>query len=168
LDGKVTLRNPTKKLLDYLAIGNVYFETDDIFGLGDAEEKIDSTGERDSTEDNLANKKTNVKGVDIFGNNKNEDKEQVENVPKTENNVQPVVNTSVAQNVNQPSQPVVSAPVQAVPKVDNVVPQNNVGVVPQQTNLSQRPVITPITVQPRVSIVPNNLNVVSAAETNNG
>ena len=26
LDGKVTLRNPTKRLLDYLAIGNVYFE----------------------------------------------------------------------------------------------------------------------------------------------
>ena len=69
LDGKVTLRNPTKKLLDYLAIGNIYFETDDVFGLGDAEEKIDSTGVRDSSEDNLANKKTNVKNVDIFGNN---------------------------------------------------------------------------------------------------
>ena len=26
LDGKVTLHNPTKKLIDYLAIGNVYFE----------------------------------------------------------------------------------------------------------------------------------------------
>lgn len=169
LDGKVTLRNPTKKLLDYLAIGNVYFETDDIFGLGDAEEKIDSTGERDSTEDNLANKKTNIKGVDIFGNNKTENNEQVGDVAKVENSVQPVTNTAVTQNTSQTSQQVVSVPVQAVPKVENVPPQPNVGVVPQQiNNIGQRPVITPITVQPRVSVVPNNLNVASATETNNG
>jgi pilus assembly protein CpaF len=66
LDGKVTLRNPTKKLIDYLAIGNVYFDTDDIFGLGDAEFKEDTTGERDSSEDNLANKKAVVSGTDPF------------------------------------------------------------------------------------------------------
>ncbi len=58
LDGKVTLRNPTKKLIDYLAIGNVYFEDDDIFGLGDAEEKEDLSNYRDSSEDNLATKTT--------------------------------------------------------------------------------------------------------------
>ena len=69
LDGKVTLRNPTKKLIDYLAIGNVYFETDDIFGLGDSETKEDTTGKRDATNDNLANVKTNVKGVDPFNMN---------------------------------------------------------------------------------------------------
>ena len=66
LDGKVTLRNPTKKLIDYLAIGNVYFENDDIFGIGDADSKEDSTGSRDSKEDNLANKKAVVSGNDPF------------------------------------------------------------------------------------------------------
>jgi hypothetical protein len=66
LDGKVTLRNPTKKLIDYLAIGNVYFENDDIFGIGDAGSKEDSTGSRDSKEDNLANKKAVVSGNDPF------------------------------------------------------------------------------------------------------
>ena len=58
LDGRVTLRNPTKKLIDYLAIGNVYFENDDIFGLGDALEKEDLSNLRDSTSDNLATKET--------------------------------------------------------------------------------------------------------------
>jgi len=58
LDGKVTLHNPTKKLLDYLAIGNVYFESDDVFGLGDATEKIDTSGMRDGSRDNLAKKET--------------------------------------------------------------------------------------------------------------
>ena len=58
LDGKVTLRNPTKKLIDYLAIGNVYFDSDDIFGLGDSEEKVDTSGMRESNADNLAKVKT--------------------------------------------------------------------------------------------------------------
>jgi len=58
LDGKVTLHNPTQKLIDYLAIGNVYFENNDIFGLGDAKEKIDLSNYRDSKEDNYANKST--------------------------------------------------------------------------------------------------------------
>ena len=58
LDGKVTLRNPTKKLIDYLAIGNVYFDTDDIFGLGDADTKEDLSNYRDSSKDNYANKST--------------------------------------------------------------------------------------------------------------
>jgi len=58
LDGKVTLHNPTKKLLDYMAIGNVYFDTDDVFGLGDAGEKIDTSGMRDDSLDNLAKKET--------------------------------------------------------------------------------------------------------------
>ena len=58
LDGKVTLHNPTKKLLDYMAIGNVYFDTDDVFGLGDADEKIDTSGMRDDSLDNLAKRET--------------------------------------------------------------------------------------------------------------
>lgn len=58
LDGKVTLRNPTKKLIDYLAIGNVYFENDDIFGLGENDTKEDLSNFRDSSKDNLAYKET--------------------------------------------------------------------------------------------------------------
>ena len=54
LDGRVTLHNPTKKLIDYLAIGNVYFDNDDIFGLGDADEKVDDSNLRDASSDNLA------------------------------------------------------------------------------------------------------------------
>lgn len=63
LDGKVTLRNPTKKLIDYLAIGNVYFEDDDIFGLGDAEFKEDLSNLRDGSADNLALKKTSAEAL---------------------------------------------------------------------------------------------------------
>ena len=56
LDGKVTIKNPTKKLLDYMAIGNVYFESDDVFGLGDAEFKEDNSILREGGDaDNLAN-----------------------------------------------------------------------------------------------------------------
>jgi pilus assembly protein CpaF len=54
LDGRVTLHNPSKKLIDYLAIGNVYFDNDDVFGLGDAKEKIDDSNLRDASSDNLA------------------------------------------------------------------------------------------------------------------
>ena len=72
LDGKVTLRNPTKKLLDYLAIGNVYFESDDVFGLGDAEVKEDTTILREADADNLAKEKTNVGNLgDILNDKKN-------------------------------------------------------------------------------------------------
>ena len=74
LDGKVTLRNPTKKLLDYLAIGNVYFESDDVFGLGDAEVKEDTTILREADADNLAKEKTNVGNLgDILNDKKNTD-----------------------------------------------------------------------------------------------
>lgn len=69
LDGKVTLRNPSQKLIDYLAIGNVYFDSNDIFGLGDAEEKEDLSNYRDSSEDNLANKTTENKMGDMLNAN---------------------------------------------------------------------------------------------------
>ncbi len=68
LDGRVTLHNPTKKLIDYLAIGNVYFDTDDIFGLGDADSKEDLSNLRDSSADNFANKETKNKLIDALNN----------------------------------------------------------------------------------------------------
>ncbi|MBR4693501.1 MAG: Flp pilus assembly complex ATPase component TadA [Bacilli bacterium] len=64
LDGRVTLHNPTKKLIDYLGIGNVYFDTDDIFGLGDADYKEDLSNLRDGSSDNYANKKTSSEALD--------------------------------------------------------------------------------------------------------
>ena len=70
LDGKVTLHNPTQRLIDYLAIGNVYFETNDIFGLGDAKEKIDMSNFRDSKDDNYANKSTENKLIDALNESK--------------------------------------------------------------------------------------------------
>ena len=139
LDGKVTLRNPTKKLLDYLAIGNIYFETDDVFGLGDAEEKIDSTGVRDSSEDNLANKKTNVKNVDIFGNNES---------GSSGAEAQPAA--QVAAPAQQPAAVQQSA-VTAQPAVSSV-PVTSQPVV-------TRPTVAPLQIQPRISVVPNNINV---------
>lgn len=64
LDGVVTLRNPTKKLIDYLAIGNVYFDSDDIFGLGDAAEKVDKSLLREGAQaDNLGKEDTKTSSV---------------------------------------------------------------------------------------------------------
>ena len=95
LDGKVTLRNPTKKLIDYLAIGNVYFEDDDIFGLGDAEFKEDLSNLRDGSADNLALKKTSADGLNKAMNEDGEKKDA------------PAASTTVApaQPAAQPAQP---------------------------------------------------------------
>ena len=104
LDGKVTLRNPTKKLIDYLAIGNVYFESDDVFGLGTAEFKEDSTGERETAADNLANKATNVSSSnDPFNMNDGEEVKQEgspanNSVASSDANVLNVTNNSVTES----------------------------------------------------------------------
>ena len=146
LDGKVTLRNPTKRLLDYLAIGNIYFESDDIFGLGDAEEKVDTTGVRDTAEDNLANKKTNVQGKDMFGNSspaQTADTGRVE-VPVA----QPLAQTTVAAQPVQTAQP---APLGT--PAPTAVQQPAVAAAPA----AGRPVITPVPTQ-RISITPTNLS----------
>ena len=131
LDGKVTLHNPTKKLLDYLAIGNVYFESDDVFGLGDATEKIDTTGMRDGSQDNLATKKTgsiqNMAAVMSGG------------------QVQPGAQPAVAQ---------APAPVQGVPAQQPAMPgvvQQPVQrpVVPQGAQVVQQPMVQqPVMQQP--------------------
>ena len=106
LDGKVTLRNPTKKLLDYLAIGNVYFESDDVFGLGDAEVKEDTTILREADADNLAKEKTNVGNLgDILNDKKdinvksNNNSTNVKSTISTQNGMQGV-NTN---NVTSPN-----------------------------------------------------------------
>lgn len=65
LDGRVVLRNPTKNLIDYLAIGNVNLPVD-TFGLGDATEKIDDTN-RTAMEQEV--KKQVVNNADPFAMN---------------------------------------------------------------------------------------------------
>ena len=152
LDGKVTLRNPTKRLLDYLAIGNIYFESDDIFGLGDAEEKIDTTGVRDTAEDNLANKKTNVQGKDMFGNNSGVQ-------PTETGRVEVPVAQPLAQTAAPAAQPAtavpVSTPVQQ-PVSQTVQQPVATPAQPAAPAVAQRPVITPVPTQ-RISITPTNI-----------
>ena len=116
LDGKVTLRNPTKKLIDYLAIGNVYFETDDIFGLGDSDTKEDTTGPRDSKEDNLANKKAIPVGSDPFNLNADSKAAQVPAKPVVASPTAQVAKpaTSAVQNVAQTTKVPVSGGTQTV------------------------------------------------------
>lgn len=159
LDGKVTLRNPTQKLIDYLAIGNVYFESNDVFGLGDADFKEDSTGERETAEDNLANKKTNIKvGDDPFKMNvpaQTQPGQQVSTVSQNVQqpmSVQPVKPTStpsvnlgnqtqpnVVQPVNQNViQPGVAAPTpmaQSIPAAAMMGAQSTVQVTPQRVQV---------------------------------
>ncbi|MBR6133526.1 MAG: Flp pilus assembly complex ATPase component TadA [Bacilli bacterium] len=127
LDGKVTLHNPTKKLLDYLAIGNVYFESDDVFGLGDATEKIDTSGMRDGSQDNLATKQTG-----------------------SIQNMSAIMNGAQAQPGAQPA----VAPVQGVPAQQPAMPgvvQQPVQrpVVPQGAQVVQQPMVQqPVMQQP--------------------
>ena len=119
LDGKVTLRNPTKKLIDYLAIGNIYFEDDDIFGLGDAEFKEDLSNLRDGTADNLALKKTSSESLDEAMNADNLDKvggsdatQKAATVP-----AQPAVTAQLAQVAAKPAATAQPAQVAAKPAV---------------------------------------------------
>ena len=144
LDGKVTLRNPTKRLLDYLAIGNIYFESDDVFGLGDAEEKVDTTGMRETAEDNLANKKTNAANMNAFMNKQEGDGSAA----------QPAAPVQSAPAPAPAPAPVQVAPVPAAPA--NPIAASTGAVQP---TIQQRPVITPVQSQQRISIVPNNINV---------
>ena len=136
LDGKVTLRNPTKKLIDYLAIGNVYFDSDDIFGIGDAESKEDTSIYREGGQaDNLGTvKATDVSKMDKMMNGEeaadaskpNVEKNDAQSVPvqaqqakespKTE--VKPVVNENVKAGEIKPAQ-ATQAQVQSSPVVNN-------------------------------------------------
>ena len=128
LDGKVTLHNPTKKLIDYLAIGNVYFETDDIFGLGGAAEKEDLSNLRDSSEDNLATKETKNTLIDALnaaegeatqGQSEAQTTVGTEQASDSGQGVAPVMatNPAVQTPVSAP-QPVVSQVATATPVVD--------------------------------------------------
>lgn len=130
LDGKVTIHNPTQKLIDYLAIGNVYFESNDVFGLGDATEKVDNSILRGNG-DNLADVKTVNKMDDMLNSDNKEANASTPSTPvatqkqaapaakpatpAASNVVKPVAST-VSQKPAAPAAPAAPArPVQAAP-----------------------------------------------------
>ena len=156
LDGKVTLHNPTKKLIDYLAIGNVYFETDDIFGLGGAAEKEDLSNLRDSSEDNLATKETKNTLIDALNTTEGE-------VAQGQGEAKTTVGTEQASDSGQGAAPVmatnpavqtpVSAPQPVVSQVATATPV--VDANPQvQTNEVLATSGTPNTVANNAGTVP--------------
>ena len=157
LDGKVTLRNPTKKLLDYLAIGNVYFDTDDVFGIGDSETKEDTTGARDVNEDNLANKKAVPVGSDPFNLNQaptdgqaaSQNPSPTPGAPPAVPPAQPVAQPQKPQVAPTPVAPSVStSPVTTQVAVQNATAQNNTNVSNASAPVQQ---VKPV-VQPQVNV----------------
>lgn len=176
LEGKVTLKNPTKKLIDYLAIGNVYFDTDDIFGLGDAESKEDLSNYRHGTEeDNLALKETNSEALNAAMNQENggdatkavapvqtQSTQQAPTPTATQSPVQQPVAQAATQQVVQPQ--VVQQPVQqATSQVVQSPVQATKPVAQQTVAASPFPTVSvpsaPVqqVAQPQVSQVPQQV-----------
>ena len=134
LDGKVTLRNPTKKLINYLAIGNIYFDTDDVFGLGDAESKEDNSILREGSEaDNLGKQKTDSSKMDQMLNGENS--EQIQQIT-------PQANVQQTQSV-QSAQPVNATQASQIQPVTQVQVATPVGSVPTQPVKNNQPVQQP-------------------------
>ena len=127
LDGKVTIHNPTQKLIDYLAIGNVYFESNDVFGLGDATEKVDNSILRGNG-DNLADVKTVNKMDDMLN---SDNKEANASTPST-----PVATQKQAAPAKTaaPAKPAAPAAKPATPAASNVVK-------PVASTVSQKPAV---------------------------
>ena len=159
LDGRVTLHNPTKKLIDYLAIGNIYFESDDIFGLGDANYKEDLSNLRDSSKDNLATKETNSK---LLNQALNQDDNSDETSTTSTQNTGSASNLTSNQGVNPSGgvAPSVQSTVSNVQNTNMSTQQNN---VVQPVSQVQQPVQQPVQqVQQPISPFPqvggNNVN----------
>lgn len=178
LDGRVTLRNPTKKLIDYLAIGNVYFETDDVFGLGDAESKEDLSNLRDGSADNLALKKTSSEALNAALNSttaksgtsaKWSEGVNVEGVADVMGDVetldgdlqsQPATTAAATQSAAAPVPSNVAQPVMQTAATSAVkAPQT---AVPQSTTVQQPKVVASA---PTVTAAPTSTETTSAAST---
>ena len=171
LDGKVTLHNPTKKLLDYLAIGNVYFESDDVFGLGDAKEKIDTTGMRDGSQDNLATKQTgsiqNMATVMSGGQIQPNSQPAVAAVPAPGVPVQQPVAPGVVPQMQRPAVvqagQVVQQPMMQQPMPQQPMPQQPVAQPMMQQPVVQQPMPQQQVAQPRpVAVNPGQVPVQGA------
>ncbi|MGN1337263.1 MAG: ATPase, T2SS/T4P/T4SS family [Candidatus Coprovivens sp.] len=168
LDGKVTIHNPTKKLLDYLAIGNVYFDSPDVFGLGDKDELVDESILRGDG-DNLANVKTG--GIDkmneMMNDNSSKEVSKIESASTTQVSQVAKPTTQVAQT---------SAPVtkSAAPTASSTSSANKVAQAPAakpaaQSNVAQTakaatPVAQPAVNRPVQSSQPQITRPVQAAQ----
>ena len=134
LDGKVTLKNPTKKLIDYLAIGNVYFDTDDVFGLGDADSKEDLTNYRDSSEDNLAYKETSSAALNAALN--------AETGATTDSVAQPAANAQPTVQVQTQTPQVTATATPVAPATQSAtVSTTTVAATPATTQASAQPAV---------------------------
>lgn len=120
LDGKVTLRNPTKKLIDYLAIGNVYFDTDDIFGIGDGDTKEDNSIYREGGQaDNLGAIKATADMSKLEAMMNGEEK--ANDVGATTGEVKPALNTVDAASTKANVKPAVQDAKPAAPVASTTV-----------------------------------------------
>lgn len=118
LDGHATLKNPTKNLLNYLSIGNVFLP-DDVFGLGDQESKEEDLNESAPQQVPVSNPNPPVVNPGVVNT------PQVVNTPN--NQVVANVNPNMI-NFNQP--PVNVQPQQPVNPVNNPLPNTNPGTMP--------------------------------------
>ncbi len=171
LDGRVTLRNPTKQLLDYMAIGNVYFDSPDVFGIGDAETKEDTSNLRDSAADNLANKKTENKMAEMMNGEVGEEEEstseegtqtstsETPSAPAEQAPSAPVPAPEQTETPVQPAepQPVAAQPVAEQPAVSNVNQPAPVAPTPVAQPAPVQSTQAPTTVSPVQPTQPNAL-----------
>ena len=113
MDGKISLNNPTKRLLDYLNIGNVFLP-DDVFHLNDSDYEHKESGAK-----NMSEALNGVNDNSIASNlNAEKNNEETTNVELKE---QQVANNDANSNLN-------------TPKVINTQEQSNVQFVGQVVN----------------------------------
>ena len=113
MDGKISLNNPTKRLLDYLNIGNVFLP-DDVFHLNDSDYEHKESGAKNMSE------ALNGVNDNSIASNLNEEKNNEETI-NVELKEQQVVNNDANSNLN-------------TPKVINTQEQSNVQFVGQVVN----------------------------------
>ena len=128
LNGHATLRNPTKNLINYLSIGNVFLP-DDVFGLGDQEEKEENLNETAPAAAEPASVTPEVTPAPV-----QPEQPAVTEPEKVETPVTPA-------SVEQPT-------VAPTPTVEPVIPQPSV--VPQPVN------VVPSPAQPNLNNIPSN------------
>ena len=135
LNGHATLRNPTKNLISYLSIGNIFLP-DDVFGLGDQEEKEEDLNETAPQTEPVV-EETAVEEIKPVASEPTpvspEPTPVVENAPVT-----PKV-TPVSIEPQQPS-------VMSAPTVEPVIPQSSV--MAEQVN--------PSSIFPNLNNIPSN------------
>src|SRR5699024_109437 len=140
-------------------IGNIYFESDDIFGLGEADYKEDLSNLRDSSKDNLATKETNSK---LLNHALNQNDSSDETSTTSTQNTGSASNVTSNQGVNPSGgvAPSVQSTVSNVQNTNMSTQQNN---VVQPVSQVQQPVQQPVQqVQQPISPFPqvggNNVN----------